>query len=235
MTRHRSFFWLLLLAAVAHTGCERREEAAPQAQPGVPPAPAPSPAPEAPGAMAPAELLADVREDLADAREDLNEQKREDTAEELRDAGSKLRRYAQAAPADVRQDLTNAATELDAIAGEVSSGAITSTTMLDRRLAGVHAALAKAHAASSREAWGRRDLAAAGRDIAAAADELEIGLTRLGRGIDAGAAAAIREARDLGGRLVRGAEATPADVERVFDSLGREIEKLHREARNRQG
>jgi hypothetical protein len=54
-------------------------------------------------------------------------------------------------------------------AGEVSSGAITSTTMLDHRLAGVHAALANAHAASSREAWGRRDLAAAGRDMTAAA------------------------------------------------------------------
>jgi len=230
MTRHRSLFCLLLLAAVAHTGCERREEAAPQAQPDVPPAPAPSPAPEASGAMAPAELLADVREDLADARENFAENDRDDAAGELRDAAGKVRQYAQGAGADVRQDLTNAASELDALAGEVRSGAITSTAMLDHRLAGVHAALAKAHIASSREAWGRRELAAAGRHVTAAADELEIGLTRLGRGIDAGAAAVIRDARDLGGRLARGAEATPADVERVFKGLGDEIEKLHRAA-----
>nr|PZN90904.1 MAG: hypothetical protein DIU52_05440 [bacterium] len=180
--------------------------------------------------MAPAGLLADVREDLAGAREDLAENDREDAAEELRDAAGKLRRYAQSAATDVRQDLANAATELDALAGEVRSGGITSTAMLDERLAGVHAALAKAHAASSREAWGRRDLAAAGRQITAAADELEIGLTRLGHGVDAGAASVIRDARDLGGRLARGAEATPSDVERVFKGLGDEIEKLHRAA-----
>lgn len=230
MTSRRSLLWLLLLAATAYTGCERREEAAPQAQPGVPPAPAPGPAPETPGAVAPAGLLADVREDLAGAREDLAENDREDAAEELRDAAGKLRRYAQSAAPDVRQDLANAATELDALAGEVRSGGITSTAMLDERLAGVHAALAKAHAASSREAWGRRDLAAAGRQITAAADELEIGLTRLGHGVDAGAASVIRDARDLGGRLARGAEATPSDVERVFKGLGDEIEKLHRAA-----
>ncbi|MFO7261220.1 MAG: hypothetical protein DIU52_008685 [bacterium] len=230
MTSRRSLLWLLLLAATAYTGCERREEAAPQAQPGVPPAPAPGPAPETPGAVAPAGLLADVREDLAGAREDLAENDREDAAEELRDAAGKLRRYAQSAATDVRQDLANAATELDALAGEVRSGGITSTAMLDERLAGVHAALAKAHAASSREAWGRRDLAAAGRQITAAADELEIGLTRLGHGVDAGAASVIRDARDLGGRLARGAEATPSDVERVFKGLGDEIEKLHRAA-----
>lgn len=230
MTSRRSLLWLLLLAATAYTGCERREEAAPQAQPGVPPAPAPGPAPETPGAVAPAGLLADVREDLAGAREDLAENDREDAAEELRDAAGKLRRYAQSAATDVRQDLANAATELDALAGEVRSGGITSTAMVDERLAGVHAALAKAHAASSREAWGRRDLAAAGRQITAAADELEIGLTRLGHGVDAGAASVIRDARDLGGRLARGAEATPSDVERVFKGLGDEIEKLHRAA-----
>lgn len=230
MTSRRSLLWLLLLAATAYTGCERREEAAPQAQPGVPPAPAPGPAPETPGAVAPAGLLADVREDLAGAREDLAENDREDAAEELRDAAGKLRRYAQSAATDVRQDLANAATELDALAGEVRSGGITSTAMLDERLAGVHAALAKAHAASSREAWGRRDLAAAGRQITAAADELEIGLTRLGHGVDAGAASVVRDARDLGGRLARGAEATPSDVERVFKGLGDEIEKLHRAA-----
>jgi len=257
MTSRRSLLWLLLLAATAYTGCERREEAAPQAQPGVPPAPAPGPAPETPGAVAPAGLLADVREDLAGAREDLAENDREDAAEELRDAAGKLRRYAQSAATDVRQDLANAATELDALAGEVRSGGITSTArqdlanaateldalagevrsggitstaLLDERLAGVHAALAKAHAASSREAWGRRDLAAAGRQITAAADELEIGLTRLGHGVDAGAASVIRDARDLGGRLARGAEATPSDVERVFKGLGDEIEKLHRAA-----
>jgi len=230
MTSRRSLLWLLLLAATAYTGCERREEAAPQAQPGVPPAPAPGPAPETPGAVASAGLLADVREDLAGAREDLAENDREDAAEELRDAAGKLRRYAQSAATDVRQDLANAATELDALAGEVRSGGITSTALLDERLAGVHAALAKAHAASSREAWGRRDLAAAGRQITAAADELEIGLTRLGHGVDAGAASVIRDARDLGGRLARGAEATPSDVERVFKGLGDEIEKLHRAA-----
>jgi len=230
MTPRRSLLWLLVLAATAHMGCERREEAAPQAQQGVPPAPAPGPTPEAPAAVAPAGLLADVREDLADAREDLAENDREDAAEELRDAAGKLRRYSQDAAADVRQDLANAASELDALAGEVRSGAITSTAMLDERLAGVHAVLAKAHAASSREAWGRRDVAAAGRQITAAADELEIGLTRLGRGVDAGAASVIRDARDLGGRLARGAEATPSDVERVFKGLGDEIEKLHRAA-----
>jgi hypothetical protein len=235
MTHRRPLFWFLLLAAAAHMGCDRGQEAPQQAQPGVPPAPAPSPTAGAPGATAPDGLLADVREDLADAREDLAEQERDDAAEELRDAAGKLRRYAQSAAGDVRQDVMNAATELDAIAGEVSSGAITSTTMLDRRLAGTHAALAKAHVASSRETWGRRDLSAAGRGITAAADDLETGLTRLGRGIDADAAAAIRDARDVGERLVRGAEATPADVERVFESLEREIEKLHREAGSRQG
>lgn len=218
----------LLALGLAVTACERREEIVVRdVEQKVPPTAVPQPAP-----AAPAFDDDEVQEDLADAREEFLERDFDDSADELREAAEKVRRVAANAPAEVREDLIRSAQELEGLAGDVRSGAITSVDEFDRSLVSTNATLARHHLHRAREAWAQRDLRAAGRDLAAAARSVEHGLANLGRRAEGEGAAAIRDVRELGGTLARGAEAAPEDVERALQRLEQEIETFVQEARN---
>lgn len=216
----------LLALGLAVTACEQQDEVATrEMEREVPPATVPQPAPAAPA------VVDEVQEDLVDARSDFLERDYDDAAEDLHEAAEKVRREAQTAPAEVRDELVRAADDLEGVAADVQAGTITTVEEFDRSLASTSATLARHHFHRAREAWGRRDLQAAGRELEAAARSVGNGLAHLGQSAETEIAEAVRGARELGGRLAQGAEAAPEDVENAFQRLEQAIERFVQEAR----
>jgi hypothetical protein len=148
----------------------------------------------------------------------------------LRSAGSKLKDAAEKVPGDASEALNKSAAAVDRAAADVRAGTIKSVDVLDRRLAAVNASLSRVHHKAAMKAWSARESSTTGHHLRMAVDEFENGTKRLGRDIKGGTATVIRDARRVADALAQRIDVSAVDVERSMQGLGREIEKLAKDA-----
>ena len=221
---------LLLLIAVVISACERRREEARVSEYETKPAAVPSvPAPATPSLTEPDQIYVH----LDAAHEHFLKKDLAKAGDALKAAADRLKDAAEAAPAGSRKDLTDAAHGLEKIEGDVRSGAMTSIEQLDHRLAMASAALARYHYLRATDAWVAQDARATGNEIMAAVDRLEAGTKQMGHDMSSEAATFDVHAREVGKKLADGTKMTEADVGVVMTGLGREIDKLVKNARTK--
>jgi hypothetical protein len=218
MNSAASLFVLMALLAA----CERRpDESSYEAAPATVPAPT----------VTPSSSITELYLHLDAAHENFAKRDLERAGNELLAAASGLKKAAEDAPTEARQDMLDAASGLESIERDARSGTATSIESLDHHLARANAALAHYHQLRATDAWVARNGRAAGRELVRAVDQWEMGSRRMGRDLTGDAEAFSDRARSVGEKLANGTRLSENEVGQVLKGVGREIDKLATKAR----
>ncbi len=164
-----------------------------------------------------------VDKEFHKARESLLKKDFKDSASEIRQASRILASEASKATEQGRQDLAESALELDQLADKVERKALRSEKDLDDVFARAEQSLAESYEAKASESKVRKDILQAGRDLRASATHLENALTWAGRRVDEESRRAIKDAREIAGKMEKGIEVAESRIDNAFEALRKEI------------
>ena len=147
-------------------------------------------------------------------------------AAEIRQSAAFLKHEEERATGEGKRDLSASTRELEKLADDVEKGTVTSVKSLDNAFSHAYYALARYHYLNASESWAKKAAKDTGHDLKAASDDLEHGLAWSGHKAEAGTKAAIKDARHVSGKLLKGAGWASSEVDKGIEDMGREIDKF---------
>lgn len=170
-----------------------------------------------------ADRAGDPLNHLRNAHAEIAKKRPERAAQELRRAASGLDVLAARLVTDEAATLRHDSAVLVQAAQDIHSGVVTTAPELDRRLADVHADLAKHHLLSSDRDWQQEDYVAAGAALATAARHVEAGLKAVGERVGED----LKSAADYGRRVAhKDGVAISSDFDRARAAVGKSLDSL---------
>jgi hypothetical protein len=168
----------------------------------------------------------DLPRDFHQAREDFLKRDFQAAALRIRKGVTFLKVEAARASGDTKQALLTLAGELEKLASDVEKDTVRSVKDLDDAFVHTHYALAKHHHEQALAYQAKKDYKKAGYYLAAAVLHFEQASAWAGHKIDAAAADVTDDARIVSNKLIKGADWTSSEVEKAFEALDKEIERL---------
>ncbi|MCL4490814.1 MAG: hypothetical protein M1510_02770 [Nitrospirae bacterium] len=150
-------------------------------------------------------------------------------AAEIRQSAAFLKREAERATGEGKKDLSASTRELEKLADDVKNGTVTSVKRLDNAFSRTYYALARNHYLNASESWAKKAAKDTGHDLKAASDDLERGLAWSGHKAETGTKAAIKDARQISGKLIKGAGWVSSEIGKGIEDMGRGIDKFGKE------
>jgi serine protease Do len=150
------------------------------------------------------------------------------SAAEIRKGAALLKKEAEQASGEGKEALRSSANELDGLADRVQKGAVDSERKLGQAFARADHALARYYHGRASESWARKAASETGRELKVAAGHLENALNWAGERVDAEAAGAIQEGKQIGERMEKGIGLAAPEVGKGIESLGGEIIRVGR-------
>ena len=114
--------------------------------------------------------------------------------------------------------------ELEKLAETVEKGAVASARDIDQTFARAHQALATHYQSMTTKSWTKKTVKKAGHYLKAAANHVEQAMIWSGYKLESGAKTIIKDARMLGGKMVRGTGWAADEVGKGIESIGKEIQ-----------
>lgn len=121
--------------------------------------------------------------------------------------------------------LSDAVVQLAKLADDIEKGAVTSADKLSTAFASAEQALAFHHELKAKEYWAAEEQKKAGQDLKAASKHLENAMKYANEKVETGTEAAIKDARDIGQKLVEGTGWAADKVGKAMQDLGKKIEE----------
>ena len=147
-------------------------------------------------------------------------------ATEIRKGAGFLKREAKKASKDGKEGLKASVQELEQLAKDVEEGTVTSEDKLKDTFARSYEALAHHQYLKASESWAKKKTKETGQALTAAAQYLEETARWSGRKLETGTADAVRYARTVGGKLIKGAGYGVEEVGKGIKEIGRELSNL---------
>ncbi len=163
------------------------------------------------------------------ARESFIKKDMKAAAAEIRKSAAFLKHDEERAAGEGKKDLSASTHELEKLADDVEKGTVTSGKRLDKAFSHAYYALARYHYWKASESWSKKAAKDTGHDLRAASEDLEHGLAWSGHKAEAGTKAAIKDARHVSGKLIKGTGWVSSEVGRGIEGIGREIDKFGKE------
>lgn len=121
--------------------------------------------------------------------------------------------------------LADAALRLEKLAGKVESGSVNSVDEINTVLARAEQELALHHELKAEKSWQANNYPGAGQDLKAASINLKNSLKYTGEKIEAETEAAIKDADNIGQKLLEGARLEDERIGAAMDMLGDKIDE----------
>lgn len=148
------------------------------------------------------------------------------SAEEIRNGSEILKKKADQAGAETKEELMKSAKDLDALADNVEKGAVKSEKTLKDSFTRAHYALARYYKESASESFAKKEYKKAGQELKLSAMYLETGIKWTGNKIQKGTATVIADSRRMGDKLVKGSGRAADEFGKGMTYLGDEITKF---------
>ena len=162
------------------------------------------------------------------ARQDYLQKDMKAAANEVRKGAAYLKSEAAAAKGKGKEALSASYRELEKLAGELEKGTVKSVKGMEMAFARAYEALATNSHVKSAEAWSKKEFKKAGDELEAAVDELEKGFAWARQQAEAGTQKAIRESKELSGKLKEGARWASAEASKALKDMEDEIRTFGR-------
>ncbi|MCA9213488.1 MAG: hypothetical protein KDB27_10510 [Planctomycetales bacterium] len=171
---------------------------------------------------------------LHQAHESFIKQKYKAAANDVVKAAGYVHIAAQNAASGTKAALIASAQELDRLAKDIKSGAVTSVKKLESAFARAEHALAAHYQAKARSALRQKKHASAGHYLRSAVNHVENGAKWTGHKLESGVVAAASGVRTVAGKLVEGSGFVLDEVGKGVEWVGVEVEKLGKQLEPRQ-
>ena len=159
------------------------------------------------------------------ARENFLKKDFKDAAAEIRKGEAFVKQEAGQATGEAKQALSASAQELDKLADEVQKRTVSSVKELERTFARAHYALARHYLLKASESWAKKAISEAGQDLKAAAVHLENGLAWAGHRLEGEGVAAVKEAKQMGEKMEKGAGWVASEVSKGIEAISKGIDE----------
>jgi len=147
-------------------------------------------------------------------------------ASDIKKSATFLKMESERATEQSKKELADAGNELEKLAGEIEKGAIDSEKKLDEVFVKAYYALSRRDLDRAKEGWEKKESRRVARSLRAAANDLEQGIIASGQKVEERTSAVFKDARDASAKLSEGAELTADEISKLFENLGKEIEKF---------
>jgi len=144
----------------------------------------------------------------------------------IREGVKRLRQEAHHATANGKVALDRSIRELEHLADSLESGAVSSIDEVKAAFGRAQHALAYHYQQRAAQAQSQQNFKQVGQDLQAAADNVAYGLTWVGEGVQTKSHDVVVATRDLGGSLIRGAQADVQQIDAQAKALGQEIKRF---------
>jgi hypothetical protein len=124
-----------------------------------------------------------------------------------------------------RKALADAAIRLEKLAESIESGSVNSVDEINAALAYAEQALAFHHELKAEKSWRSNDYVGAGHDLKAASISFKNSLKYTGVKVEAETDAAIKDANEIGQKLVEGARLADERIGAAMEMLGNKIDE----------
>ncbi len=142
------------------------------------------------------------------------------SAAEIRKGADFLKKEAGSAGKEGKKLLTASARELDKLADSVEKGAVKSDKQLKGAFSRAEHAVANNYYVKATDSWGRKAAKETGEALNSAAEHMEQAVNWSGHKLKAGASRAIKEGREVSGKLVEGAGYVQEEVGKGLKDMG---------------
>ena len=150
------------------------------------------------------------------------------SAAEIRNGSDYLKKEAETASEEGKRMLTSSAQELDKLADSVEKGAVKSDEKLKAAFSRAEHAIANDYYVKATESWARKKTKETGEALNSAAEHMEHAVDWSGHKLKAGATKAIKEGREISGKLVAGAGYVSEEVDKGLKNMGDSISEFGR-------
>jgi hypothetical protein len=147
------------------------------------------------------------------------------SASEIRKGAGYLKLEMGRATTEGQRALYDAVVNLSKLSDEVEQGTVTSVDKLDKVFAHAEQALAFHHELKAKEYWAAQDHKKAGQDLKAASMHLENSMKYSGEKVETATQNTIKDAHDMGQKLVEGTGYVADKVGKAMQDLGKKIEE----------
>jgi hypothetical protein len=148
------------------------------------------------------------------------------SAAEIRKGSDFLKKETEAAGDEGKKLLAASTRELDKLADSVEKGAVKSDKQLKDAFSRAEHAVANNYYAKASDSWARKATKETGEALKSAAEHLEHAANWSGHKLKAGASKAVKEGREVSGKLVEGTGYAREDVEKVLKNMGDAISEF---------
>jgi hypothetical protein len=146
------------------------------------------------------------------------------SAAEIRKAAGFVKLELARATGDDQRVLSDAVIQLAKLAEEIEGGTVSSVDKLNAEFAHTEQALAYHHELKAQEYWKAENQKKAGQDLRAASKHLENSMKYTGEKVEADTDNAIKDADDIGQKLVAGTRLAAEKVGAAIEALGKKIQ-----------
>jgi hypothetical protein len=145
-------------------------------------------------------------------------------ASEIRSAAASLDGDAARAAGESKRGLVESAKDLRKLAEGVENKTVSSESELNESFARAEYAVARQYHIEASESWIKKEASKAGARLKAAAGHLDNALAWAGGQMEEKTNKAIRDAKDVGEKMEKGADVAASDVDKSLDAVKKEIE-----------
>lgn len=161
-----------------------------------------------------------------EARQNFLNEEAKIAAADIRKGVAYLKMEKAVAKKEMRDSITAAERDLEKLARNVEQGTVESAGELDAVFARAHQALAKSYITRASEAWAEKDEAKTGQLLKTAITHLKSTYAWSGKMMDASTAAAVRESRNVAGKLIAGIGWAAEETGKALKTTGTEIDNF---------
>lgn len=166
------------------------------------------------------------RADFQKAHESFLEKKFDASATEIRKGAEFLRKESESADIKGKKLLAASVTELNKLADSVEKGAVKSDRKLKDAFSRAEHAVANDQYIKATDSWVKKETKKTGQALNSAAVHMEQAADWSGKKLKAGSSKAIKEGREVSGKLVEGAGYVPEKVGNALKRMGDAISRF---------
>lgn len=177
-------------------------------------------------AIASQDTSSSIEQTFQKARQDYLQKNMNSAAEQIKKSAAYMKAEAAQASAKGKDALTASAQELDKLADDVKSGAVTSQKRMEDTFARAYLALASNEHVKSTESWARKETAKAGAALESANKHLEKSFSWAGQKIEKGTNDVMKKSEALALKLRAKGSLVAEEVGKGLQDAGNEIKNF---------
>jgi hypothetical protein len=163
------------------------------------------------------------------ARENFLKKDMKAAAAEIRKSAEFLKHEEELATSEGKKDLMVSTHALEKTADDIEKGTVTSVNRLDHVFANAYHALARSHYLKASESWAKKNAKEAGFSLRVSSWDLEHGLAWSRQKVEGETERALKDARHVSGKLIKGTGWISSEVDKSIEDIGREIDIFRKE------